>query len=196
MGALDSEALRIGQLFEKVTQGYFSFVTVLEILRDERSNNLLPEVLPGEIIPVGQVFNNEGFGITFDFRHFLNAAKSDPFFLSEFEQSWLRGGIILLADELDKNNYFDRAPELELIRHIRNGIAHGNHFNITKPQQLQKYPANNHLAWIKQELIEITPQCHGQKVLFDFISPINLVNLLYAIGLYLIRKGNGDDTRP
>ena len=73
-----------------------------------------------------------------------------------------------------QSGYFDRAPELELLRHLRNGVAQGNSFRIDNPKKLTKFPAHNLLAWAKSDskaVFEITPSLHDQPVLFDFMGP-------------------------
>jgi hypothetical protein len=46
------------------------------------------------------------------------------------DRVWLTGGLITLADALERNNYFDRAPHLKLVRHLRNGVSHEVHLSI------------------------------------------------------------------
>ena len=125
---------------------------------------------------------------------------------------------------LKRHGYFDRAPELELLRHLRNGVAHGNLFRIDNPTEITKFPAHNRLAWVKSDskaIFEITPSLRNQPVLFDFMGPGDIlepdrirrvvekicrlgtedalwinVDLLMSVGLYLIRMGNGDPLCP
>ncbi|OXC78250.1 hypothetical protein [Caballeronia sordidicola] len=40
------------------------------------------------------------------------------------------GALLTLGDELGARGYFDRAPILEIVYHLRNGMAHDNRFNI------------------------------------------------------------------
>jgi hypothetical protein len=42
------------------------------------------------------------------------------------------GALLTLGDALQVHRYFDHSPELELIYHLRNGVAHGNRFTFTK----------------------------------------------------------------
>jgi hypothetical protein len=59
------------------------------------------------------------------------------------------------GDALERNGYFDRALELELIRHLRNGIAQGNRFDIRDPNKLTKFPTHNRNCY-RHEIFEIT----------------------------------------
>jgi hypothetical protein len=47
-----------------------------------------------------------------------------------------------------------------------------------------------------KRVFEVTPNLQGQPVLFDFMGPADVVDLLKSVGLYLIRMGNGDPLRP
>jgi hypothetical protein len=84
------------------------------------------------------------------------------------------------------------------LRHLRNGVAHGNAFQIDL-KLLAKFPAHNRLAWVRSDSkaeFEITPNLQKQPVLFDFMAPGDILDLLMSVGLYLIRMGNGDALRP
>jgi hypothetical protein len=106
---------------------------------------------------------------------------------------------LAVGDALAAHGYFDRAPELELLGHLRNGVAHGNVFRIDNPKSLTKYPAHNRLAWVRGDLkteFEVVAGLDGQPVLFSFMCPGDALDLLMSVGLYLIRMGNGDPLRP
>src|SRR5258708_40075092 len=118
--------------------------------------------------------------------------------VADLERLWLVGALLTIGDALEKQSYFDHAPELELVRRLRNGVAHGNTFRI-KLKLLAKFPAHNRLAWVKNDSkaeFEITPNLQNQPVLFDFMGPGDILHLLMSVSLYLIRMGNGDALRP
>jgi hypothetical protein len=101
------------------------------------------------------------------------------------------GALLGLGDELNKHGYFDHAPILELVYHLRNGIAHGNQFNIDHRGQkrLAKYGAHNRDAAVKGPMgtvYEITPSQSGP-VLFDFMGAADVIDLLQSIEVYLSR---------
>jgi hypothetical protein len=78
-------------------------------------------------------------------------------------------------------------------------VAHGNSFRIDNPKELTKFSAHNRLAWVKSDsktVFEITPSLQNQPVLFDFMGPGDILDLLMSVGLYLVRMGNGDPLRP
>jgi hypothetical protein len=119
--------------------------------------------------------------------------------VGDLDRVWLVGALLALGDALKQHGYFDHAPELELLRHLRNGVAHGNSFRIDNPKELTKFPAHNRLAWVKSDskaVFEITPSLQNQPVLFDFMGPGDILDLLMSVGLYLVRMGNGDPLRP
>jgi hypothetical protein len=119
--------------------------------------------------------------------------------VDDLARVWLVGALLTVGDALTNQSYFDHAPELELLRHLRNGVAHGNVFRITDLQRLNQFPAHNRLACIKSDtnfVFEITPNVQGQPVLFDFMGPADVVDLLRSVALYLIRMGNGEPLRP
>jgi hypothetical protein len=96
-----------------------------------------------------------------------------------------------MAPRIDRNAflkligaYFDHAPELELVYHLRNCIAHGNRFKYTDVgrKRLAKHPAHNRNAGFRTSTIfEITPALNGQLVLFDFMEAGDVLDLLFSV---------------
>lgn len=136
----------------------------------------------------------------FDFRFYLALARDNPVMADDLERIWMAGALLTLGDALTDQKYFGRkVPELELVRHLRNGIAHGNRFDIRYPGELKDYPAHNKLAWHKgpnKQEFEISPALNDQPVLFDFMSAGDILDLFYSVEVYLLRKGTGEPTRP
>jgi hypothetical protein len=124
--------------------------------------------------------------------------------VADIDRLWIVGALLAIGDAfkqhgLKPHGYFDRAPEPELSRHLRNGVAHRNAFRIDNPKDLAKFPADNRLAWVRSDSkaeFEITPNLQNQPVLFDFMGPGDILHLLMSVSLYLIRMGNGDALRP
>ena len=71
------------------------------------------------------------------------------------------------------------------IRHLRNGVAHGNSFDIRDAGRLSKFPAHNQAAAIKRDVFEMTAQLDGKTVLFDFIEAADVLDVLMSIEFYL-----------
>jgi hypothetical protein len=199
MAKINQSAFDVGQLSERLFGGYLGHLSSLAIASDARAAHIVPPVVPGQSVPIGKVIRKDGTEWSYDFAHFLRLAKSDTMIATETERVWIAGALLRLGDALTQNQYFDRAPELELVRHLRNGIAHGNRFRIDDPEKLRKFPAHNRYAWIrsdKKTVFEITDSLQGQPVLFDYIAAGDVLDLLLSVGKYLIRMGNGDPLRP
>jgi hypothetical protein len=85
----------------------------------------------------------------------------------------------------------NRAPILELIYHLRNGVAHGNKFSFKVGRRMPgldrliTYPANNEQARLKTAVFHIRPDSEGKRVLFDFMGAADVLYLLMSIGSYL-----------
>ena len=191
-------AFDAGQLAERMAQGYYAHSAAIAVATQPDAQTLAPAILPGMTVPLGVVQRKDGTEHTFDFRHFLRLASASPEITGELPRVWLAGSLLAVGDALSRQDYFDRAPELELVRHLRNGIAHGNRFDIRHPDKLAEFPAHNRVAWVKsdkQTIFEITPGLHGQPVLFDYLGAGDVLDVLLSIGIYLIRMGNGDPLR-
>ncbi len=185
-GEANPAAFACGQLAQSMVSGYFSHRVAMLMAADERV----------QALPLDRVATPDQIdGHQFDFRHFLRQVR-EPELAAEFERVWLAGALVQVGNEVAQNGYFDHAPEIELVRHLRNGVAHGNRFDIRYPEELKKWPAHNHHAWVRGAAIEITPELNGTPVLFNFISAGDVLRLLTGVSLYLIRMGNGDPLRP
>jgi hypothetical protein len=101
------------------------------------------------------------------------------------------GALLTLDVELSTHHYFDQAPVLELVYHLRNAVAHGNQFNITKTgrDRLVRHPAHNRDAAVRSPLgtrYEITPSLSGP-LLFDFMGPADIIDLLQSVEVHLAK---------
>jgi hypothetical protein len=122
--------------------------------------------------------------------------RASPILARDLNRVWIAGAYLVIGDALTKNDYFDNAPELELIRHVRNGIAHGNRFRIDNPSKLAKFPAHNRLAHVRSGApLEVMPSLQESEVLFDFAGPADLVDLIISAEVYLLRMSVGDSLR-
>jgi hypothetical protein len=133
--------------------------------------------------------------------HYLELPTTDEELAAQFNLVWLSGALLQLGDALSQKKYFDHAPELELIYHIRNGVAHGNRFNIhgAGVTRLQKYPAHNHRSIVpgdKRDLFEVTTALNGSPVLFDFMGPADVLDLLLSASNHLAGIAEGYPGRP
>ena len=196
---MNQAAIDCGELAERMARGFYVHAAAMGIATDPRAWALAPDLEPGQSVPVGRVFRKDGTGHQFHYLHFLDQARSDSLLADDLRRIWITGSLLAVGDALGLHHYFDRAPELELLRHLRNGVAHGNRFRIDNPLELSKFPAHNGYAWIKSDtkaVFEITPTQGGQPVLFDFMGPGDILDLLMSISIYLTRMGSGAPLRP
>jgi hypothetical protein len=196
---VDQAAFNIGRLAHRMGEGYFTHLAAIQVATDPRAVALIPAARPGSNITDAPVTRKDGTKHVYDFGHYLTQARGNSEIARELERIWFVGALLTVGDALEKENYFDRAPELELLRHLRNGVAHGNAFDIRNPKVLANFPAHNKLAWVRGENkteFEITAGLNGQPVLFDFMAPGDILDLLFSVEVYLLRKGTGESTRP
>jgi len=203
---VNQAAFDAGRLAERLAEGYYSYAAALQVARDPRAKKLIGPAPKGHAVPVGYVGRKDGTNHVFHFSHYLEQVRSNDLLADDLQRSWLVGSLVTIGDVLAQNGYFDRAPELELIRHLRNGVAHGNRFYFGRGkslkdniEKLKKFPAHNKLASVRgdqKEVFDITDALIGRPVLFDFMGPANILDLMMSVGLYLLRLGNGEPTRP
>lgn len=189
-------AFEIGRIAGRMYQGYYAHEAAIEIARNPGANSLIPnKPPPGQAVPVGEVLRSDGTIHVYDFRHYLDYARTNPHIVADLERVWIVGALIAVGDALDKCGYLNRVPLLELVRHLRNGVAHGNAFNIKHPDQLARSPAHNRDARVKATIFEITAQLNGKIVLFDFMGPADILDLLMSVEVYLTRIRERHATR-
>jgi hypothetical protein len=182
----NANARDLSTLAQDLTQGYYAYASAMSIAMDTRSDALIPEVLPSQIVPVGFVNSKGGATHTFHFVHYLNQARQNPFIAHHLDRVYLSGALLTLGDALSQYNYFDRAPILELIRHLRNGIAHGNTFRIDNPSSLMQYPAHDNNPQNNNPYkFMITPELNGTPVLFDFMEAGDVIHELTQASFHL-----------
>lgn len=209
MSAANPAALEVGHLAQRLAEGYFAHLAALAVAADPRADELVPPIDPlrrsertaeivfGEQVPTaGIVRHKDGSEHIFSMRMFFERARKDPFVKAELERVWFTGALLTLGDALSKHGYFDRVPELEFVRHLRNGIAHGNRLRIDYPDSLQNYPAHTKSSFGAKtnptfQTFEISPAVNGQPVLFDFMAAGDVLSLLTSVSQHLIALGNG-----
>ena len=199
-------AFEVGQLAEALYGGYMSHAGIGNLIAHP-SGSAAIERLEAECqgpasAPIASVLRKDGTSIWYSLSHYLRQSTARRF--SEmFERVWLGGALLTLGDALDAEGYFDKGPDLQVVRHLRNGIAHGNRFyfrngeprrpaRFTGPQQrlmsdgVTSTPVGDAITF------EITPGLHGQEVLFNFMGAGDVCDLLQFVGVRLTRMGNGD----
>jgi hypothetical protein len=172
---------KVAQLARDMAVGYTAHITASRMAPRIDSKALVKLIAD---YPTDSVPRKNGPPFTFDTQDtFYNALVRDTI-REEFPRIWLTGSLLAVGDALKDNGYFDRAPELELVRHLRNGVAHGNRFEIRYPDELTEYPAHNRACY-SYSIFEITPAHDGQPVLFDFMEAGDVLDLLFSVASHL-----------
>ena len=115
-----------GLLAQDMVRGYAVHITAIRIappLDHKAFIQLIADRL------TDSVPRKDGTNWSFDTQDAL-ADLAKKTIAEELPRVWLAGSLLALGDRLERNAYFDHAPELELVYHLRNGIAHGNRFEI------------------------------------------------------------------
>jgi hypothetical protein len=136
-------ALKVAELTQRLTGGYYAHAAAIKVAQDPRAKAFFTEIMPGQIVPVDYVSRKDGTKYSYHFQHYLDQARSGAEIADDLQRTWLVGTLLAIGDALSRHGYFDRAPELELIYHLRNAVAHGNHFHFDQKtlRRLAKYPA-------------------------------------------------------
>ena len=107
----------------------------------------------------------------------------------------------MVGAALGANGYFKHIPEAEIIRHLRNGIGHGNKFNfrsevIDKTTGKLKHPANifRYAAQQTMPRHEVDTDLQGMEVLFGWGGPDAVIDCLTVLGVHLWNVGHGIST--
>ena len=185
-------AFEVGRLAHRMAQGYYALTAAIEVAKGPHAKVLASETPLGQIS--SYVTRKDGTQHTFDLPHYLGQAHTNPEIVDELPRIWLVGSLLAVGDALaaPKNRYFDHAPVLELLYHLRNGIAHGNVFHFTRSglERLNKYPAHNRMAGVRSATksdFEIVAGLQGQTVLFEYMGPGDVLDLLQSVEVYLTR---------
>lgn len=136
----------------------------------------------------GTIARKDGGIHAYDWAHHTEAARTDPTLAADLNRAFLVNALVSLAHGLDDGGYFDRAPILEMVRHLRNAAVHGNRFDIRDPGQLLQWPAHNRdAAWLGTTTFEITPELDGTVLLFDYMAMGDVLDVIGSVGTYLLR---------
>lgn len=185
----------ISKLAHDLVAGYFAYFSAISIAKDERSDKLIPEVLPNQIVPVGFVKSKgDPVAHTFDFKFYLKHVRENEFIMTQIERVYLSGALLTIGDALKEHKYFNdfHSPIFQLIRHLRNGIAHGNKFNLRFPKDLIAHPAHDNVPLnYNPTKFHVTLDLNGTNVLFDFMEPGDILNLFHQVGFHLMDLAYG-----
>lgn len=187
--ASPSDMFAVSRTAQRLASGYYAFLVAHLVAVNPQSINSLPPAKALGEDPIGEIKRKDGTAHTLNLRHYLDLLREDRGLQREVLRAWAMGALLTLGDELSAHGYFDRAPVLELVYHLRNGVAHGNRFKITERgrNRLAQYPANNRSTAVKSPagvVYEITAALSGP-VLFDFMGPADVIDLLQSVEVHL-----------
>lgn len=175
------------QLASLLRFGLYAHAAAVELGRDPRVLSLA-RLTEDDGRPIGAVTCKDGSSRPFDLKYALDLMGTEPTLRDEMDRAWCVSSLVLLGDRLSAEGYYDHAPVLEMVRHLRNGIAHGNRFTLRNPDELKKWPAHTRGAACQySEPFEITADLDGTEVLFDYMGPGDVLDLLISVSTYLRR---------
>jgi hypothetical protein len=194
---VNQAAVQVATLAQRMTSQYFSHVAAMYIARDKRASMFAPSIKPGQLVPILRLPRRDGNNMVMPFNHYLEESKK-PEVVEDFDKVWLTGALLAVGDALGANDFFNHEPEAEMIRHLRNGIAHGNHFDfrprvINKSTGKLKYPANIFRYSVRQNMPrhEIDTNLQGTEVLWNWGGPDAIIDCLTVLGIHLWNVGYG-----
>jgi len=165
-------------------EGCYAFSAVLDVARTAHLD--LPRDRPINMRDTRVVGRKRGDHHLFGFEHYLKAAFEADTIANPVQQSWFAMAIVTAGAELSPFNYFNRAPRLEVIYHLRNAIAHGGRFHFTEDcrQRLSDYPANT-FGSEGMVQFEVTAALDGQELVFELLHPGDVIDVLIGATFYL-----------
>ena len=113
LGGMSAED--VGRLARRLTTGLYVHAATLELVRDPRVRDLTPTGNPVGHPPAGLVQRKDGTLSAYDWLHHLNVAMDDPDMATELDRAWVVSALVVLGDRLAAEDYFDRAPLLEMV---------------------------------------------------------------------------------
>ncbi len=168
--------------------GFLAQHAVVTAIQHPEMAVALSKPLPGEPLIGNEIEQRDGADpIIYDAPTYMERAAASGR-AGEHYRIWASGAILALGDALARKKYFNHEPLLELVRHARNAVAHGNCFKISKRgrEQLEKYPAHAKdfpaLGHASANGFEITPDLNKQEFLFGFMSYDEIIKLFMAVG--------------
>jgi hypothetical protein len=197
---IDQAAWDVGVMAQRLASEYYTHIAALHVAADPRAATFAPPVEPGEMVSVLRVPRDDGTCHKFAFDHFVADVKK-PELLEDFKRSWLASSLLRIGDAFGEHDYFQHAPEAELVRHLRNGVAHKNrlHFEMKNKRVVDpitgklRYPAHNRRytkALTMREYV-IDTDLEGDAVLFDYGGPAAILDILTALGWHLTWSARG-----
>jgi hypothetical protein len=201
-------AFEIGQLAQSLARGYGASAASLEVLRHPHTMAVVEQLEferpAGELVAGHQIVRKDGTVILSNLSHYVREVEPEHEHRAMVDRLWWIGALLTLGDAIADAD-LDRGPDLEFIRHLRNGVAHGNrfHFRNGEPRRpafffgpLGRFLPNRAIIECDVPEFRIEASLEGSPVLFDYVGAGDLYDLFLFVSWRLIRFGNGDDDMP
>ena len=196
----------LGQLADELHNGYLGYAGVTSLLQGPYTNDLMTRIESDNVgpapVPTEAILRKDGSAAFFDVSHAVRRIIPTSIYRELHDRLWLGGALLTLGDEFARVGYLDKGPDLEFIRHLRNGVAHGNRFHLTgdEPKRSAHFTGPDRRLMAngtvtpagEAHIFEITAALNGQRVLFDFMGPGDVCDLLMFVSSRLVRIGDGD----
>ena len=151
----------------------------------------------GEFVAGHLIARNDGTLIFSNLSHSVREVEPESEHRALVDRLWWMGALLTVGDAIAAAD-LDHGPDLELIRHLRNGVAHGNRFKLMKGEPRRQAfffgPPGRFLP--DRTIVEgdvphfrIDSAVHRAPVLFEFMGPGDLDDLFQFVSLRLIRFG-------
>ena len=145
-------AEEIADLIDRLQITYAAAATALLLLNDDDVLQLLRAkgYDRGTMIRLGRQDNTFYEGI--NLWDAINLVRQDHRYNLDFLGSYFMTILLFVGDKLRLNDYFDKTPELEFLRHLRNGVSHGNTFRLRdygEPRRPAICPTSSSIRWIR-----------------------------------------------
>ncbi len=127
---LEERSRAVSGLAHRLSDGYHAFVVANYVVANPMSINSLPPAVSAGGHLTGRLPRKDGSFQTLDPRNDLDLSREDRDFQADILRGWATAALLLLGDKLGRYDYLYRAPILEMVYHLRNGIAHRNQFTI------------------------------------------------------------------
>jgi hypothetical protein len=197
----------VGKLAHDLHRGYMAYAGTTAIMRHpytlEVIERLEAENTGPAIVPIESIVRRDGTAAFFSLSYAVREIATDDDYQEVHDRLWLAGALITLGDELKRVEYFDKGPDLEFVRHLRNGIGHGNRFHFigdeptrpahfTGPAQRLQIDGHTPTPPGQAHTFRIDRNLQGHPVLFDFMGPGDVCDLLMFVGWRLGAISRGD----
>lgn len=98
----------------------------------------------------------------------VESLRGNPQFNVNYMGLLLQSMVVQIGDMLSRNAYYEKTPELEFYRHLRNALGHGNrfHFSSGEPRRPATFQGR-----------EITAALQGTQAFFNFMAPGDVFEL-------------------